>query len=39
MGEDFNQQIEDLHAQRSSLLASFCELLAGLFQDDPEEDE
>jgi hypothetical protein len=30
---EFDKEIEDLHAERSSLLASFCEFLAALFGD------
>ena len=37
MGEDLNQEIEGLHAERCSVLASFCEFLADLFGDDEQE--
>jgi len=38
MGEDLDQEIEQLHAERCSLLASFCQFLADLFGDEDKEE-
>jgi len=37
MDEDLQREIEDLHAERCSLLESFCQFLADLFGDEEEE--
>lgn len=39
MGEDLQREIEDLHAERCSVLAQFCKLLCELFGDDEEDGE
>lgn len=36
---ELDREVEDLHSERSSVLAQFCKLLSELFGDDEEDTE